>query len=410
MPGLFSILRWPSNRMRRGSAWSLDRNQHRAEAQRLLRIGSYAEAQHHLVEAIAEADLRGFSPAKRIRLRLDLAEAERKQVATARPEEEARLLTAAERTARQAIALAAQVSDADAYLLCLDSLSEIFAGQRNWRAVEQTASEALRLGARQTHPDCLRMARRAHLLGVARHWTGKPELAVQALEKALAVQEQFCGPEHLDTARLLSQTGKIYRAQKEHANAQKCLRRALRIHRVVLGESAAEVFEDLHQLAASLEESGDLEGAAQQYEQALMIKGRELGVHNLEPLGEMQFSLANLYVGWGSLSRARELLAEAIGTFRRVGGPRLAVAYETLAQVEESSGRHFSALRELEQAAKVWEKCRPARIRELVRNLEYRADLLEVLRRPRDAAWLRDSARERLRLEEGSLAASHAGG
>jgi tetratricopeptide (TPR) repeat protein len=390
MLGLFSMLRWNSGGARHASSWSLDRNVHRTEAHRFLRLGFYGDAERHLLEAVAEADLRRFSAAKRIRLRLDLAEAQRKQAAATG--EDSSRLTAAEQTARQAIALAAQVSDAEGYLQCLDVLTEIFADQRNWPGVEHTAAEALRLGAKQPHPDSMRMSRRAHQLGVARHWTGHPELAMQALEKALQLQEQFGGGEDLESARLLSQTGKIYRAQKEHAKAQECLQRALRIHRMKLGEASPEVFEDLHQLAGSLEESGDLEGAAQQYEQALLIKGRQIGIENLEPLGEMQFSLANLYIGWGTLSRARELLSEAIGTFRRAGGPRLAIAYETLAQVEENSGRHFSALRELEQAAKVWEKCGQERIRELVRNLEYRADLLDLLRKHREAGWLRERA------------------
>lgn len=396
MLGLFSMLRWNSGSTRNASTWSLDRNVHRTEAHKFLRLGSYGDAERHLLEAVAEADLRRFSAAKRIRLRLDLAEAQRKQAVSGDKSEDTRRLNAAEQTARQAIALAAQVSDAEGYLQCLDVLTEIFADQRNWPAAEHTAAEALRLGAKQPHPDSMRMSRRAHQLGVARHWTGHPELAMQALEKALQLQEQFGAGDDLESARLLSQTGKIYRAQKEHVKAQECLRRALRIHRAELGESATEVFEDLHQLAGSLEESGDLEGAAQQYEQALLIKGRQIGLENLDPLGEMQFSLANLYIGWGTLSRARELLSEAIGTFRQGGGPRLAIAYETLAQVEENSGRHFSALRELEQAAKVWEKCGAERIRELVRNLEYRADLLDLLRKHREANWLREQAVDRL--------------
>jgi hypothetical protein len=49
----------------------------------------------------------------------------------------------------------------------------------------------------------------------------------------------------------------------------------------------------------------------------------------------------------------------------------------------------------LENAAKVWDKCGTERALELVRNLEYRADLLEDLRKPREASWLREKAGER---------------
>ena len=137
-----------------------------------------------------------------------------------------------------------------------------------------------------------------------------------------------------------------------------------------------------------------MDGAAFQYERALLIKMRKLGFGNLEEIAEMQYHLANLYIGWGNLARARELLEEAVGEFRRHGGPRAAVAFELLAQVEESLGHFSLAVEQLEKAGTAWEKCGPARITELIRNLEYRADLLEQLRRTQDAKWLRERVSE----------------
>ena len=77
-------------------------------------------------------------------------------------------------------------------------------------------------------------------------------------------------------------------------------------------------------------------------------------------------------------------------TFRRKRGVRLAVGYETLAYVEECSGRYAEALREPQLAAKVWETLRPERLPELLRCLGHRADLLELLRRKVDAERLRE--------------------
>ena len=79
-----------------------------------------------------------------------------------------------------------------------------------------------------------------------------------------------------------------------------------------------------------------------------------------------------------------------MATFRRKGGVRLAVGYETLAYVEECSGRYTEAIKELQLAAKVWETLRPERLPELLRCLEHRADLLELLRRKGDAERLRE--------------------
>ena len=69
---------------------------------------------------------------------------------------------------------------------------------------------------------------------------------------------------------------------------------------------------------------------------------------------------------------------------------RLAVSYETLAAVEEWSGRYRDALKELERAGKVWETLTPERVPELIRNLEHRAELLEMLRKKGEAGWLRE--------------------
>lgn len=233
------------------------------------------------------------------------------------------------------------------------------------------------------------MARRVHRLGIARHKNGRSDEAIPALEKALKLHEETCGPEHPDTGALLSELGPIYRAQGNHDGAQACLRRALRIHETHLGWGSEQAMRDLHHLAGSLEESGDIEGAAALYERVLGLKLRVLG-GSLEKLAEMQFGLAGIYIGWSNYSRARELLAESIGTFKRKKDVRLAVAYETIGHVEECSGRYQEALAELARAGKVWEFLGEARQQELLENLEHRAELFDQLRRKAEAGWLRE--------------------
>jgi tetratricopeptide (TPR) repeat protein len=144
-------------------------------------------------------------------------------------------------------------------------------------------------------------------------------------------------------------------------------------------------------LACSFEETGDIESAASLYERALELKDRIVG-GDQEELAEMRYSVASLYIEWGNYTRARELLAMCIGTFRRKKGARLAVAYELVAHVEEYSGRYKDALVELERAGKAWEACGPERAPELATNLEYRASLLDQMKRKDSANWLREKA------------------
>jgi tetratricopeptide (TPR) repeat protein len=373
-------LRWSAVWAPPLEAWTIDRNWNRAEGERLLQAHNYEEAEPYLAQAVAEADRHSMSVPKRVRLRVQLADVQRKQ----------RKFADAEQTLRTAIALAADVTDGAGYLLCLDGLAEIFVAQGNFASAEKVSQEGVRIEAELPHPDPLRMARRVHRLGISRYKVGRSGDAIPALKKGLELHEQAYGPEHEETNQVLSELGAIYRAEGLHQDAQRCLRRSLRFHQSEFGPEDPRAMHDLHQLAGSLEESGDAEAAAHEYERVMELKSRILG-GDLEELGEMQFSLASLYVGWGNYPRARELLADCIGTFKRQGGPRLAVAHELLAQVEEYSGRFHDAARELDRAGRVWEKC-PGRTIELAANLEYRAELMDQLRRKREAAWLRERA------------------
>lgn len=383
MSDLFTALRWSlklaawaTPAIRR--AWSLERSLNRIEGERNLKSRNFAEAEKYLMEAVAEADQQRHS-VRKVQFRLELAEAQRKQGK----------LGEAESTARAALEHTARVSNPAGYVQCLDALAEVFHDGENFAAMEAVLQEGVRIEAAMPHPDPLRMARRVHRLGIARHKNGRSDEAIPALEKALNLHEETCGPDHLDTGDVLGELGPIYRAQGNHEPAQACLRRALKIHERHLGWDSEQAMRDLHHLAGSLEESGDIEGAAALYERVLGLKLRVVG-GSLEELAEMQFGLAGIYIGWSNYARSRELLSEAIGTFKRKKDVRLALAYETIAHVEEYSGRYQEAVAELARAGKVWELLGESRRQEFVENLEHRAELLDQLRRKGEAGWLRE--------------------
>jgi tetratricopeptide (TPR) repeat protein len=391
----WNLLRWSKMSAGRKAAesWILDRSWDLTEGERLLKARDYAAAEGHLSKAAVEAELKKRSGARRIHIRLLLAEAQRKQC---QQEESATLrhkLTLAEQTLRSALAIAERNSERELYLHCLDALAEVLADQGDFAAVEKVTQEAVQREAALAHPDQLRMARRVLRLGVARHRLGRTDDAIPVLQKALAMAEQTHGAEHPETARHLAELGAVFRAQGNHDEAQKYLRRSLRIHQRHLGANSPEAVRDLHHLAGSLEEAGDCEGAAEEYERALTFKHRMIGA-DLTDFADMQYGLARLYIKWQNYARARELLFEAIGTFKRNGGVRLAAALEALAYVEECSGRYEAALKGLAEATKVWESLGAASSEPLLRNLEHRAELLGLLRKKSDAETLRKRAEE----------------
>jgi len=171
--------------------------------------------------------------------------------------------------------------------------------------------------------------------------------------------------------------------------AQRCLRRSIRVHEEEHGLGSPEAAADLQMLTASFEESGDIDGAASQLERVLDLKLRQVGT-DLDTVADAQWELAVRYIGWRRYSRARELLMEAVGTFRRSGGARLAKGYEALGQLEEDSGHYHEALRELARAAKVWESVKSEHPGDLISNLKHRIFLLNLLRQHREAAYLQE--------------------
>lgn len=371
------------------AAWTLDRNWHRSEAERHLKAHNFSEALRHLAVAVEEADARQAPPKQRVRFRLELADTQRR-TALDNPHQ----LDLAEATVREAIDIAAKASDAERYVDCLDALADVFTDQKNFEALEKVEEQAVRRGAALPHPDPLRMAKRVHRLAVARHKIGYTREAVPTLEKSIALHERTCGPESPELAALLCEVAAIYREQGDTERAKDCLRRSLSI-REKAGPGSPDAMETLHKLADCFEDAGDLDQAAEQYERWLSLKLGGKGLRNVEHAEEvalLQHSLANMYAGWGNLGRARELLTDCLDIFGREGGPREAVAHEHLAQIEERAGRFHGADRELDLAAKVWSKCGPERRAEVARTLNYRADILDQLRRNREAVWLREAA------------------
>lgn len=370
------------------SGWFLDRNWDRAEGERLLNAKKFQQAEKHLLRAAAEAAARKQSAGKRIHLALLLAESQSRQFAADPEDPDFKRLTDAEQTIREAAQIATDSKERSLYILCLDALAEILAQQGKFDAVEKTMLEAIRLES-SLRTDKLSAARRVVRLGVARHRMGRIKEAIPVLANAVEMHEKAFGRDHPETAHQLAELGGALRADGRHAEAQIILRRALEIHKALRQQDSPFAIQALHHLAGSLEDVGDLEAAAEQYETALSFKHRTIG-SDLDDLAELQYGLANLHISWKNYGRARELLLEAVNNFKRGGGLRLAVTHETLAYVDECSGRYNEAVSELAHAGKVWESMRPERTQELIRNMERRVEMLEQLRRKGEAAHLLD--------------------
>lgn len=367
--------------------WTTDRCEAQAQGERLFEEGDYAGAELSLAEAVLDGERRQSPADKRILLRLELAAAQRKQAGQFGTQMNRDKLAAAEQTIRSAFDLANKVGEHALAMQCLDELATIIADQGNLAGAEEVMQEATKLEAKVKRRDPLLAARLLQRLGRLRHSHGRSAEAAQALAECVEIHEKLLGPEHVETAHRMSELGSVYHTLGNHAETQRWLRRALRIHEYQGGIDSPGAVSDVEVLTASLEATGDIDGAATVLERVLGAKLRMVGA-NQEDIADMQASLAHRYIGWRRYSRARELLMEAVGTFKRTGGRKLALGYESLAMLEEEAGLYHDAIRELGRAGKVWESVQMECTEELVQNLEHRIFLFNQLRQDKEARFL----------------------
>jgi tetratricopeptide (TPR) repeat protein len=367
--------------------WNQARGE-REEGERLFEESDYAGAELHLAQAIVDSEQRQEPPKQRISLRLELGEAQRRQFAAGGNPQK---LAAAEEAVRSAYDLASRTNERELLVASLDTLGAIETDRGNLDEAARLLEEAGALEAQLKHSEPMQMARRQHRLGLLRQRQGKLREAADLLAASAAIHERVLGENHSSTAHRLSDLGAVHHALGNHAEAQRCLRRAIRVHEQQSGLESPEAVADLKMLTESLEAAGDIDAAAAQFERVLNLKLRAVGM-DMDVVAEVQFQLALRYHGWRRYSRARELLMEVVGTFKRSGGARLAAGYEALAQIEEDTGHYHEALRELARAGKVWESVKREHVTALIRNLEHRVFLFDLLRQPKEAEYLREQA------------------
>ncbi len=379
-----SLIAYPKLRL---ASWNQARGE-REEGERLFEESDYAGAELHLAQAIVNSEHRQELPNQRISLRLELGEAQRRQFLA---DGNLQKLAAAEETVRSAYDLASRTNERELLVECLDTLSAIEADRGNLDESARLLEEAGALEAKWKHSEPMLTARRQHRLGLLRQRQGRLQEAAALLAATAAIHERVLGENHVSTAHRLSDLGAVHHAMGNHGEAQRCLRRSIRVHEQQGGLDSPEAVADLKMLTESLEASGDIDAAAAQFERVLNLKLRTVGM-DMDTVAEAQFELALRYRDWRRYSRARELLMEAVGTFKRTGGARLAAGYEALAQLEEDTGHYHEALRELARAGKVWESVKAQHAAELIRNLEHRVFLFDLLRQHKEAAYLREQA------------------
>ena len=156
-----------------------------------------------------------------------------------------------------------------------DALVDVQMDQARYAEAEQSIVDILRAEHAESRPDGTRIARCYRKLGTARLKTGRNAEAMEAYRQAADLSERVFGAGHAETAQSFADLGMLHRQHGEHPQAQLYLRRALEIHRGASGLDSHEATQGLYHLASSLEESGDLNGAAGEFERLLALRARQ---------------------------------------------------------------------------------------------------------------------------------------
>jgi tetratricopeptide (TPR) repeat protein len=336
----YAIAQWVE---KQAVAWYRNRNLNKTEAQRHSDAQNWREAEKHFLSALAE---RRHSTESTIKLNLGLAKAQRRL----------NKLHEAEQSTRSALDLAVKHGSRTLHGDCLDCLAEVHLDQGRYAEARKMAEENFRLEAAQLKPNKQRLGIYSSRIGTTLAKSGQMNDAAAEFKKAIAYCEkpmkmgEDLGVEHLEAANMCAELGMLYRSMGNHGEAQALLRKALKIHRQVSGVDSQAATLDLQHLAMSLEESGDLEGAAKEYERLLNLQERQVGIVP-EQSADAEVRLATIYLKEGRTGPAQELLTHAIGVLERNPGPLMITALERFAELQDFLGRPDHARRARERAA-----------------------------------------------------------
>ncbi len=311
------------------------------EAWRNLEGGQVDEAEKCFAAALEEK----INPGKRLELTLGLAEAQRRQAK----------LDEAEVSARTALILANETKNHGARLDAMDIQVDLCLDRGDLGGALALADEIVHIEDGRTKPDPIRQVKHVHKLACVLVRNEQGELALAAYARAAKQADHTHGPNDLITADILSGWGALLRLAGRHPESQQHLRRAMQIHREARGADSRELTADISELAASLEESGDVQAAMNEYEKALSLRERQLGADPHET-ALLKVRLGALYLQEGRSSTARELLIHAIRVLEKGADDHYILAMKVLAYAEEFTGRSEEAKKLRDKADKVIER------------------------------------------------------
>lgn len=217
---------------------------------------------------------------------------------------------------------------------------------------------ALALREQWLGPEHTEVAASLNHLAEIHRVSGNHAKAEPLYQRALAIREKALGPEHPQVATTINNLAWLYRQMGNYAKAEALFQRALQIREKVLGPEHADVASLLNNLAILYRMAGNFGKAEQLSLRSLRIKEKVLGPEHPEIAASLN-NLAGLYFQTGDYAKAEPLMQRALQIRERAQGPEhpdVATSLNNLAILYSQTGDHVKAEPLFQQALQIREK------------------------------------------------------
>jgi len=183
------------------------------------------------------------------------------------------------------------------------------------------------------------------------------DVAEPALRRALAIQERELGADHLDTARTVAVLGGYLQGRGDYAGAEPYFRRALEVRERVLGADHPLTHGTLSAVAYLVKELDRLDEAEQLSRRVLHVCERTLGPEHPETANALT-SLGEVLAKKGDAAGAEPLFRRALAAQQlrlAADHPDLGLTMWNLAEVLRGLGRFDEAETLVRRTLEMWE-------------------------------------------------------
>jgi tetratricopeptide (TPR) repeat protein/tRNA A-37 threonylcarbamoyl transferase component Bud32 len=194
--------------------------------------------------------------------------------------------------------------------------------------------------------------------GILERAAGRYDVAIEHLERALAIRRAALGEDHPDVASVLNNLGNVYQNRGDLDEAERLLTQVVEMWERVVGEEHPDTAQAINNLGNTYWSRGDLDAAERLYTRALAIKERTL------PDGHPDIALTLLNLGAvaykrGELERSIGFTKRALEIDRRARGgdhPEIVRELVNLGSAETDVGDTDAALAHFDEAAAMLER------------------------------------------------------